>query len=181
MLFREKQQLTIFIITAVVVGGFVVFRYLPLRSRMKALRQIKSVQVNTIAKGDADNTKLSQLKEQFTKLQHELENYGTQIPTSSDIGTFLHKIADLMNKHKLGEQMVEPEKEIEAEKLNCIPVKMQCKGKLFQIYEFFRELQGLDRLVRIEQVKLSNDNDFTGQIGMEARAIIYYRAKVGQG
>ena len=112
MLFREKQQLTIFILTAVVVGGFVVFRYLPLRSRMKALRQIKSAQVNTIAKGDADNTKLSQLKEQFTKLQHELENYEAQIPTSSDIGTFLHKIADLMNEHNLGEQMVEPERKL---------------------------------------------------------------------
>ena len=77
--------------------------------------------------------------------------------------------------------MVEPYEEIEAENLSCIPVKMQCKGKLFQIYEFFRELQGIDRLVRIEQVKLSNDNDFKGQIGMQARAIIYYRAKAGQG
>jgi len=181
MLFKEKQQLKIFIITAVVVSGFVVFRYLPLRGRMQALRQIKSAQANTIAKGDFDNTKLSQLKEQFTKLQHELENYEAQIPTSSDIGTFLHKIADLMNKHNLSEQMIEPYKEIETENLNCIPVKMQCKGKLFQIYEFFHELQGLDRLVRIEQVKLTNDSDFKGQIGMEARAIIYYRAKAGQG
>ena len=85
-----------------------------------------------------------------------------------------------MNKHSLSEQMIEPNKEIEDENLNCIPVKMKCKGKLFQIYEFFRELQGLDRLVRIEQVKLSNDNDFVGQIGMEARAIIYYRTKAGQ-
>ena len=76
--------------------------------------------------------------------------------------------------------MIEPHKEIKAENLNCIPVKMQCKGKLYQIFEFFRELQGLDRLVRIEQVKLSNDNDFNGRIDMEARAIIYYRAKVGQ-
>jgi type IV pilus assembly protein PilO len=181
MLFREKQQLTIFIVAAVFVGGFVLFRYLPLRGRMQAIQQIKSAQAHAIAKGNADNMKLSQLNEQFSKLQHEIEKYEAQIPNSSDIGIFLHKIADLMNKHNLSEQMIEPYKEIEAENLNCIPVKMQCKGKLFQIYEFFRELQGLDRLVRIEKVKLSNDNDFKGQIGMEARAIIYYRTRVGQG
>lgn len=181
MLFRERQQLTICIIAGVIVGGFVLFRYLPLRSKMKAIRQIKSSQALTIAKGAADNKQRLLLNEQLLELRHELENYEEKIPQQSDIGVFLHKIADLMNKHNLSDQMIEPHKEIKAEKLNCIPVKMQCKGKLAQIFEFYRQLQGLDRLVRIEQVKLSNDSDFNGQVGMESMAIIYYRAKVGQG
>jgi len=181
MLFRERQQLTICVITAVIVGGFVLFRYLPLRSKMKAIRQIKSAQALTIAKGAANNKQLLLLNEQLLELQRELENYETKIPEQSDIGVFLHKIADLMNEHDLSDQMIEPRKEIKSEKLNCIPVKMQCKGKLARIFEFFRQLQGLDRLVRIEQVKLSNDSDFNGQVGMESMAIIYYRAKVGQG
>jgi Tfp pilus assembly protein PilO len=181
MLFRERQQLTICIIAGVIVGGFVLFRYLPLRSKMKAIRQIKSSQALTIAKGAADNKQRLMLNEQLLELRHELENYEEKIPKQSDIGVFLHKIADLMNKHNLSDQMIEPHKEIKAEKLNCIPVKMQCKGKLAQIFEFYRQLQGLDRLVRIEQVKLSNDSDFNGQVGMESMAIIYYRAKVGQG
>jgi Tfp pilus assembly protein PilO len=180
MLFKERQQLTIFIITGVLVGGFVLFRYLPLHSRMRALNQIKSAQAQAIVKGDADNTRLSQLKEQFSNLQRDLENYEAQIPKSSDIGQFLHKIADLMNKHNLSEQVIEPQTEIETENLNCIPVKMQCKGKLYQMFEFFRELQDLDRLVRIEKVRLSNDNDYKGQVAMESRAIIYYKAKEGQ-
>ena len=181
MLFREKQQLTICLIAGVIVGGFVLFRYLPLRSKMKAVRQIKSAQALTIAKGAADNKQMLLLNEQLLELQCELKNYEEKIPEQSDIGGFLHKIADLMNEHNLSEQMIEPRKEIKTEKLNCIPVKMQCKGKLAQIFEFYRQLQDLDRLVRIEQVKLSNDSDFNGQIGMESRAIIYYRAKVGQG
>ena len=85
-----------------------------------------------------------------------------------------------MNKHNLSEQVIEPQTEIETENLNCIPVKMQCKGKLYQMFEFFRELQDLDRLVRIEKVRLSNDNDYKGQVAMESRAIIYYKAKEGQ-
>lgn len=181
MLFRERQQLTICVIAGVIVGGFVLFRYLPLRSKMKAIRQIKSAQALTIAKGDADNKQMLLLNKQLLELQRELENYEAKIPDQSDIGGFLHEIADLMNEHNLSNQMIEPRKEIKAEKLNCIQVKMQCKGNLAQIFEFYRQLQGLDRLVRIEQVKLSNDSDFNGQVGMESMAIIYYRAKVGQG
>ena len=77
--------------------------------------------------------------------------------------------------------MIEPRKEIKAEKLNCIPVNMRCKGRLTQIFEFYRRLQTMDRLIRIEQVKLFNDSDFGGEVGMEAMAFIYYRAEVGQG
>jgi len=181
MLFRERQQLTICVVTGVIVGGFVLFRYLPLCRTMKALRQTKAAQTLTIAKGTADNKQLSLLKERLLKLQRELEKYETNIPGQSDIGVFLHRIADLMNKHNFSEQVIEPHEEVKGEKLNCIPVNMQCKGKLEQIFEFYRQLQGLDRLVRIEQVKLSNDSDFSGEVGMEAKTFIYYGAKVGQG
>jgi len=148
---------------------------------MKAARQTKSAQALTIAKGTADGKQLPLLKEQLLELQRELENYEANIPERSNIGVFLQRIAGLMNEHNLGGQVVVRGEEIKAEKLNCIPVNMQCKGKLAQIFEFYRRLQRLDRLVRIEQVKLTNDSDFNGQVTMEARAVIYYRAKVGQG
>jgi len=148
---------------------------------MKAVRQTKAAQTLTIAKGTADNKQLSLLKEQLLKLQRELENYEANIPGQRDLGAFLHRIADLMNEHNLSEHVIEPHKEVKGEKLNCIPVNMQCKGKLDRIFEFYRRLQGLDRLVRIEQVKLTNESDYDGQGTMEARAVIYYGAKVGQG
>lgn len=157
------------------------FRYLPLRNQMKALEHTKSAQSLIIAKSATDSEQLFLLKEQLLKLQHELEDYEENIPENSDIGGFLHTIADLMKEHSLGEQIIEPQKKIKAENLNCIPVKMQCKGQLTQIFEFYRELQKLNRLVRIEQVKLSNDKDYKGNVSMEARAVIFYRTKVGHG
>jgi Tfp pilus assembly protein PilO len=58
---------------------------------------------------------------------------------------------------------------------------MQGKGRLKQIFEFFGRLQSLDRLVRIEQVKLVNDRDFSGEVSMQTKAVIYYRTEAGQG
>jgi len=181
MLFRKRQQLMIFVAAGVIIGGFGLFRYLPLRRRIKAASQTKAAQTLTIAKGTADNKQLPLLKEQLLELQRELENYEANIPERSDIGVFLQRIAGLMNEHSLRGQVIEPRKEIKAEKLNCIPVNMKCKGRLTQIFKFYRRLQGMDRLIRIEQVKLFNDSDFSGEVGMEAKAVIYYRAQAGQG
>jgi Tfp pilus assembly protein PilO len=169
------------IIAVVMVGAFVLDRYLPLRRRTKAIEQTIAAQTLAIAKGAADSKRMSLLKEQLMELQSELGDYEANIPEQRDLGVFLGRIADLMNEHNLKEQIIEPREEIEGEQLNCIPVSIQCKGKLAQIYKFYRQLQGLDRLIRIEQVKLCNDRDYNGQVSMETKVAIYYRTKVRQG
>ncbi len=178
MLFRERQQIMICIIAVAMVGVFVLDRYLPLRRRTKAIKQTVAAQTLAIAKGAADSKRMPLLKKQLLELQSELGDYEANIPEQRALGAFLHKLADLMNEYNLKDQVIAPGKEVEADKFNCIPVNMQCKGKLAQISEFYRRLQALDRLIRIEQVKLSNDSDYNGQVSMETRAIIYYRAKI---
>ena len=181
MLFRDKQQAIICVIAAAIVCVFVVFWYLPLRNKTNEIKQAKTERALSIAKGTADATQLPLLKEQLLKLEIRLADYEENIPEQRAHGVFLHRIADLMKEHDLNEQEITPGEEIEAEKFNCIPISMRCKGELAQISEFYRRLQTLDRLVRIEKVKLSNDDKYGGQVSMETDAVVYYRAKVGQG
>jgi Tfp pilus assembly protein PilO len=147
----------------------------------RAAEQTRAAQRLAIANGIADRRQLPLLKEQLLKLQRELRKYEANIPEQRVLGTFLGRVANLMNEHNLREQVIVPGEEIKAGGLGCIHVDMRCKGKLAQVFEFYRRLQGSDRLVRIEQVKLVNDSDFSGEVSMETRAVIYYRAKVGQG
>ena len=181
MLFREKQQVIICVIAGVIVCVFVLFWYLPLRQRMKALEQVKATQTLAVARHDADGKRLPMLKEHVQQLSSKLGNYEAKIPQQGALGPFVRRIADLMNEHNLKEQVITPGGEIETERFNCTPVRMQCKGKLEQVFKFYQRLQALDRLVRIEQVKLSNDSGYNGEVSMETRAVIYYRARVGQG
>jgi len=181
MLFRERQQIVICAAAAVMVGGFVLLRYLPLQKKIKAVEQAHAVQTVAIAKASHQSEQLPALKERLLKLQTAVGNYEANIPSRRALGVFLHTIANLMNEHNLTKQLVQPGKEIKAGQLSCIPVTMQCKGGLKQIFEFFRRLQKLDRLVRIEQVKLVNDTDFSGQVRMQTKAVIYYRQEAKQG
>ncbi|MHC4426266.1 MAG: type 4a pilus biogenesis protein PilO [Planctomycetota bacterium] len=181
MFLRERPQITICILAGVIAGVFVLDRYLPLRRRTKAIKQAIAAQTLAIAKGAADSKQLPLLKEQLLKVQSGLGNYEVNIPEQRALGVFLHRIADLMNEHNLKEQVIAPGKEVEADKFNCIPVTMQCKGKLAQISKFYSRLQALDRLVRIEQVKLTNDTSYNGQVSMETEVVVYYRATAGHG
>ena len=181
MLFREKQQLTICVVAVVIIGGFVLFRYLPLSREKQTVEQNIFAQRLTIAKGAADGKQLPMLKQQLLNIQSEIEDYEANIPDRRALGIFLRRIAGLMNEHNLRDQDIEPREEVKGDEFCCIPLSMRCKGKLSQVFEFYRQLKGLDRLIRIERIKLKNDNNFSGEVSMETEAVIYYRAQVGQG
>ncbi len=181
MLFGRSQQIAICVVAGAIICVFVIFWYRPLREKMRIVKQTKTEQMLTIAKGMADAKQLPGLEGQLEKLQTELEGYEAKIPSQRDFGAFLSRITDLMNENNLKEQSIEPGDVVEVDKFNCMPLSMKCKGRLAQIYNFYDRLQSLGRLVRIEQVRLSNSPEYTGQISMETKAVIYYRAAVGQG
>lgn len=181
MVFQERKQIAICAAAAVMIVGFVLFRYLPLQRRIKAIKKERAAQMLAVTKASSESRRLPALKEKLLWMQRAAAIYERQVPGERALGVFLQEIAGLMNEHNLREQLVQPGKQIEAGELNCIPVNMQCKGKLGQIFGFYKSLQKLDRLARIEQLKLVNDKDFTGEVSMQTKAIIYYRAEAEQG
>lgn len=181
MLFRERKQIVICTMAGVMAAAFVLFRYLPLRQRLKVVEQAKAAQALAISRASMEREQMPVLREQLLTLQQVVGNYQARIPVGTDLGVFLQQIADLISRHNLREQVIVPHKEIVMKNLNCIPVDMQCKGKLAQVFEFYKRIQKLDRLVRIEQVKLLNDKDFSGEVSMQSKVVIYYRPKSERG
>lgn len=177
MFFRKKQQLAICIIAVTLIADFLWFGCLPLWKTMRAIKQTKAALREVITKGTIGSRQLPVLKEQLQKLQGTVSNYEVNVPTQRDLGGFLQQIANLMTDHNLSEQVVAPSKEIQADGLSCIPINIKCKGRLAQVFQFYKRLQRLDRLVRVEQVKLINDSDFSGEVNIETKAVIYYRTE----
>lgn len=168
------------IIGAVIVCVFLVLWYLPLRRKTQAVMEAKGGRALAIAQAAADAKQIPLVREQLSRLQTRIGDYEAKIPDQRAHGVFLHRIAELMREHNLSDQVITPRDEIETEKFNCIPVSMTCRGKLAQIADFYRCLQSLDRLVRIERVTLTNDPAYGGDVTMETEAFVYYKAKVGQ-
>jgi len=181
MLFRGREQIVICIVAGMFAVDFALFGCLPLQKRLKNIANARAGQRLVITKASAQSRKLPALKEQLYELKRTVGGYEAKVPDQRSLGVFLHRIADLMKEHNLREQAVRPGKEVEMEGLKYIPVSMQCKGRLKEIFQFFSSLQALDRLVRIEQVKLENDKYFNGEVSMQTETFICYRSEAGQG
>lgn len=181
MSFRDRQQIAICVVAAALIADFVLFGCLPVRARLDTIKKARAAQKRVVAEAVAEQKKLPILKKQLEKLKQTVGDHHVTVPEETDFGVFLQQVAGLMSGHKLTEQVVTPGAEVHTEDLNCIPVNLQCKGRLVHIFEFFRQLQNVDRLIRIESVKLSNDKELSGQVSMDAQAFVYYRPGVDQG
>ena len=176
---RQRQQLVIFIIAVLIVGGFVFLRYLPLNNKISQIKEMEQQQLSAIKKADVEKAKLAALQQEKESTLGLLENYDLHIPVGRDLGGFLQEIADMMNDAELAEQLVEPGQETQGSKLVSIPINIQCKGRFEQIFAFYQSLQNLGRQIRIEEVKLTNSGAYDGLVKMQTRAVIYYRGQTG--
>jgi Tfp pilus assembly protein PilO len=163
------------------IGAFLLVWYRPLRQEMKLVRQAKAAQTLATAKTLAQSSQLSTLKEQLFQIRKSVGNYQAKVPDNRDLGAFLQQITDLMNRHDLKDQLIQPGDELKTEGFNCITVNMRGTGSFKQIFAFFESLQALDRLVRIQHVELLNDSDFSGNVTINADTVIYYQPDGGLG
>lgn len=177
----ERQQLGIFTAIAVMIAIFAVLQYWPMHSKAHAIEQVKTAQLSAEIKLDEQTKKLPSLKAQLAQMRAQVGDYEAKIPTDRKLGGFLQEIAEVMNTHNLREQVVQPENEMQADTLMCIPVRIQCKGTDRQFFDFFKSLQNMERLVRIEKIQLKNALDLNGLVMLDARVNIYYRQPKQQG
>lgn len=171
---KEKRQIAIFVMVVLMAAAFFLFKYLPSRKRLSNVKQAFAEQKLAIMKSQIEEQQLPKVRILLDDLQNQVEKFDSQIPGNRDLGIFLQQMAKLMNDHGLKEQHIQPAAEIETTTLNCIPIDMQCKGTLQQLFAFYKAFQNADRLVRIERVSFDNDINYSGKLQMKAKAIIYY-------
>jgi len=180
MRFRVKQHVLILIAAVVLIIAYIAFRYLPMRRISAGLNKELAAQNVLINSGYVKMAELPKLKARLEELEDKLADFDSRIPSDTQLGQFLGGIAALMDEYGLAEQQIAPREEIQAGQLVCTPVAMKCRGRLEQVHRFCRSLQELDRTVRIEKFHLVNDSEYTGQLRMEAEAIIYHRIPAGK-
>jgi len=158
----------------------VLFGYTPSYKRLKQLEQDRVQQQQIIAEGSAKSEQILSLEQKLAEARQLAAKYELSVPQNRDLGEFLHSVSSLMNENNLRDQRIEPAEQIKVDDLWCIPVDLRCRGKLEEIFQFCRGLQLQDRMIRIQQFRLTNDSDFQGQVGMQTKAVIYYRSQGGE-
>jgi Tfp pilus assembly protein PilO len=173
----NRRQLWVYAVAVLFCADFLFYGFLPSRKRLLSLEQTRVQQQRLIETSAAQNKELPALKMRLKDAQGVVDHYETYIPPAASLGTFLQAIARIMTEHHLTEQVVVPGTEMQPNTIWCIPIHVNCRGSLKDVFGFFRDFQAMDRLVRIEKVILKNGPDFQGQVTMEADAVIFYGSR----
>jgi len=176
----HKQQAWLYAIAALFCADFVFYGYMPSHKRLQSLREAESQQRRLIETAAVQGKELPALKVRLANVEQIVEHYESDVPQEVSLGLFLQEIARTMTEHHLTDQVVVPGKEVESGGVGCVPVHVNCRGSLKDLFGFFHDLQGMDRLVRIEKVILQNDRDFTGRVSMDTDAVIFYRPQAAR-
>jgi Tfp pilus assembly protein PilO len=167
----------VYLIGGLFLADFVFYGYLPSQRRLQSLRDSRNEQERMIRMAVDQSAELPKLKVRLRNVEEIVGHYDSYVPEERFLGVFLQEIADIMTRHQLTDQVVVPQSEIACGEVNCIPIHVNCKGSLNNVFSFFHDVQTMSRLVRIEKADLQNDADYSGQVSMHIEAMIYYRSE----
>jgi type IV pilus assembly protein PilO len=172
----DKQQLIILGLSAVILCGFGIFQYVPVIRQKHALQDDMAEQDQVSQIICAQSALLPELKQQEKQLQEALIPFTKKVPQERQFSQLWQQIADVMNACKLTDQLVQPGEELKSDPLCSIPLTLECRGSVEQLFAFFQAMENMDRLIRFEEVKFENDSDFNAVVKLNAKANVYYQS-----
>lgn len=174
---HRRQQVWVCVIAGLFLSDFILCGYLPSQQRLASLLQAREHQRRVIHMAATQAEELPGLKIRLRDTEATVQRFEACVPADKALGAFLQRITAVMAEHKLTDPVVLPGKEQETADLGRIPIQMTCEGTLANLFDFFNALGTLDRVVRIENVVLENDENFTGKLTVRAEACIFYQPK----
>jgi Tfp pilus assembly protein PilO len=172
---KNKTQLSIYVVGAMLLADFVLFGYWPAQQRLKALQHARARQQSGVLLADVHRPQVAPLDGQRARCEQALAAYRDRIPSHRELGSFLQQLSDVMMQHQLQDQVIIPGGEVSSGGLVMVPVTVRCKGSLANLHGFYRQVESIGRLMRVEKVQFTNDPDLGGAVRMEAQMVIFYR------
>ncbi len=175
----DKHQAVILVLGVVILTAFGVFRYMPIVNKKMAMNEQMAQQSLSMEQIQEYCRRLPELNLQKRALEEKRQEFLTKIPEGKQFAQLWQDIAEAMNECRLDDQLVQPGTEEKSEELCSIPLKIECRGTLEQIFAFLQKLEGFDRLVCFEEIQLENSSDFSAVVKLNATAKVYYQPEKG--
>jgi len=147
-----------------IVIGVVFLLILPKHKEITALEIKIAAQENEIAKNQAKAAKLPQLKLENEKLIKRLEDLKQQLPEEKEITSLLKQVSDLCIRAGLKVYLWKPgaKKTHSSGIVYEIPVNVELRGSYHSLGFFFSSLTKLNRIVNINDFKLTDPKPDNG-------------------
>lgn len=138
------------------------------RSKMEAQRS----KLNELERATAAAEDLS---EQLTKIEEAINVFESKLPPSSEIHTVLENVTLIAQRHGLTPKTIRTLKSERSRGYIEQPLEMELDGNFNSYYAFLLELEKLDRITKIRELKLKKKTKQEGQTEAKFVMSIYFQ------
>jgi Tfp pilus assembly protein PilO len=169
----SRDSIVMLAVAAVMVAVAVVAVYMP---QGRQLDQIKAQIAQKEASIQDDALKVAvvpAMTREAQSLETRYKDFGRKLPHQKDLHEFLLEIDASVRHENLKNSLTEPGKPSREELFNTLPIIMKFKGDYLALGRFLRELEGMERLTRVQKLLIASDGS-GGDLNIEVQLNIYF-------
>ncbi|WP_020676417.1 type 4a pilus biogenesis protein PilO [Geopsychrobacter electrodiphilus] len=158
-----QRVITLVILMMLVVVGFYFLLYQGQLEQITALDQRLESVHSTLAEKQRIAANLPKFREEYERLQAQLDEALSELPDKKEIFKLLRNIGDLAKAQGLDVLEFRPEAEVAKGFYAEVPVSLKLRGSYHDIALFFDAVGRLPRIVNIDQLRMGQPSVVAGR------------------
>jgi type IV pilus assembly protein PilO len=150
-----QRLVMLVVVLLVIIGLYTWFLGMPVYEELTALRQDAARLDGEIAQKRLVANNLPKFKEEFARLEEQLQKALTKLPNQSEIPTLLTNLAGLAKDNGLEVQSFKPRPEVPKGFFAEVPADMVLRGTYHEVAMFASAVGDLPRIVNLNNLSLS--------------------------
>ena len=168
----KTQRIIICVVTCLVlISSITYLSILPKYEEIKVQKQALQSLGSQLSVAKKKAARLVSLRREWKMKEAEFRKVMRALPEKKEIPSLLTSISQSGQDTGLEFVLFQPQKEVNKDFYGEIPVKLELKGNFHNTVMFFDKVTGLNRIVNIRDIKISNYKE--GKISTKCTAVTY--------
>jgi Tfp pilus assembly protein PilO len=161
-------------VMVLIIAAFYMFGFRPLSNRQAALAQDIVAKRTALQTEQDEARKLPEVTMEVNRLRARVEKFDKKMPKQADIGNFIRDINQLSQQTSLKKMTVTPGMPRKTQLYSELPISLNFEGDFVSVHAFLRQAESMQRLTRVRNVNVKNNDPVSGQVQVELSMNIYF-------
>jgi Tfp pilus assembly protein PilO len=175
MVHLTRENWIVLGVLGAIVTAATVFLYIPQGQKLDELRgQIAAAEASL----ESDGQKVAvvpDMVKQVQEMKARYKDFDRKLPKRKELGGFLREITGNLAEEKLANQSIEPATNtIREEFFQTLPIVMKFRGSYLSLASFLRRIDEMQRLSRIQKLKIEANSRDGEALDIELQMNIYF-------
>ncbi|GIW76998.1 MAG: hypothetical protein KatS3mg104_2061 [Phycisphaerae bacterium] len=134
--------------------------------------EVKQKRLTELARASRD---LDDINQRLVKIEQAIHLFEKKLPQEQEVESILNYVTTLVERHKLFSRSFKPNpKPVVGPNYRERQIELDLSGNFFGYYAFLRDLERLERIIKITDMKLTRIDEQDGQMQAVLRISIFY-------